>query len=75
MLQHLREVHPNLNISALEEEFGGPTGGRPDTAAVEEATSTSEEAGMEEEAIVSVDYGFFLYFVMASVPTCNCFEY
>lgn len=44
MLQRLKEVHPTLDITALEEGFGGPTRGRLNIAAAEEATEAPQEA-------------------------------
>ncbi|XP_022867622.1 uncharacterized protein C16A3.08c-like [Olea europaea var. sylvestris] len=40
------EVHPTLDISPLEVEFGGPTGGRPNKV-VEEAPEAQEAASAE----------------------------
>lgn len=66
MLQRLREFHSNLDISALEEEFGRPTKGRPNITATEEAAAapggavtgaemTPGEAKVGAGAIVPID--------------------
>lgn len=41
MMSRLREVHPELGIRFLEEEFGDPTGGRPNVEAEREAPKGS----------------------------------
>jgi hypothetical protein len=46
LLGRLREVHPTLDISPLEAEFGGPTGGRPDKV-TEEVPEAQEAASAE----------------------------
>lgn len=46
LLGRQKEVHPTLDISPLEAEFGGPTGGRPDKV-VEEASEAQEVASAE----------------------------
>ncbi|XP_022883708.1 optineurin-like [Olea europaea var. sylvestris] len=43
MLEWLKEVHPTLDISALEVELDGPTEGRPDVASAEEVAEPSQE--------------------------------
>ncbi|XP_022874088.1 uncharacterized abhydrolase domain-containing protein DDB_G0269086-like [Olea europaea var. sylvestris] len=46
LLGRLKEVHPTLDISQLEEEFGGPAGGRPDKV-TEEVPEAQEAASAE----------------------------
>lgn len=55
MLQHLKEVHPSLDISSLKEEFGRPTEGRLDIQATDEPLGVPKEVDIEEGAIVQVD--------------------
>lgn len=57
MLERLREVHPTLDISTLEAEFGRPTGGRPDVTAANEAAETPQETGVEvgDRAIMPIE--------------------
>lgn len=55
VMSRLRESYPGLDLGPIEEEFGGPTGGRP---AAEEPAEEGEEAPLEEVgegAIVNVD--------------------
>lgn len=59
MLQRLREVHPNLDISALEEEFGGPIGGRPNCVAAKEAIAALEEAGVGKGPLFLLSRDYF----------------
>lgn len=53
VMSRLREKHPELDINFLEEEFGGPTGGRPGPDEEEGGEAGEEEA--EAEAVVHVD--------------------
>lgn len=53
MLQRLRKVYSNLDISASQ--IDGPTKGRPDIAAVKEATTTPQETKAREGDIVLVE--------------------
>ncbi|XP_022898752.1 uncharacterized protein LOC111412184 isoform X1 [Olea europaea var. sylvestris] len=46
LLGRVKEVHPTLDISSLEAEFGRPTGGRPDRLA-EEAPEAPEATDVE----------------------------
>lgn len=55
MLKWLREVHLTLDIFALEAEFKGPTGGRPNIIAAEALQEARIKAEVGDEAIVSID--------------------
>lgn len=58
MLQHLREVYTTLDVTVLEEKFGGPTSDRLDMATAEEVAQEAPqvaEVEVENGTIVLVE--------------------